>query len=128
MKFWKFEMPTEQQLDALVAMGELPPPVAVAGLSNTYDDIARKLRPGDGVVLGKLKGEEGKIVVFGKVRKVGSTPNCIEIQWAKASQDVFPTGSGLTHWQTKTAFEISSQPAERYGLRRFIDFHIKDGT
>lgn len=128
MKFWKFEAPTAGQVDAVVAAGGLPPAVTVPGLRDTYEEVARKLKPGDGVVLACLNGDEGKIVAFGKVRAVQRTPDDLYIQWAKASHGVYPTGSGLEHWQTKTAFEISTEPAKRYGLRGFIDFHIKDAA
>jgi hypothetical protein len=128
VKFWKFEAPGAEQIDAVVVAVGLPPSVTVPGLQNTYVEVARKLKPGDGVVLATLKGEEGKILAFGKVRAASSALDPVSIQWAKASHGVLPTGSGLKHWQTKTAFEISPEPAERYGLRRFVDFHIKDAA
>ncbi len=126
MRFWKFETPAEEQVQFLVTEGGLPPSVSVPGLKNTFDAVARKLRPGDGVVLASLHGDEGKIIAFGKVRGIDGSDGEISIQWAKASHGILPTGSGLEHWETKTAFEISKQPAERYGLQRFIDFHVKD--
>jgi hypothetical protein len=128
VKFWKFEAPTAEQLGAVVAAGRLPPAVTVPGLRNTYEEVASKLRPGDGVVLASLKGDEGKIVAFGKVRAVPGAIEHVHIQWAKASHGLYPTGSGLEHWQNKSAFEISAEPAKRYGLLGFIEFHIKDGA
>lgn len=128
MKFWKFEAPTLEQIELIVTAGRLPPSVSVPGLRNTYDEIARKLNPGDGLVLATLKGDEGRIVAFGRVCSIGATQEDMSIRWAKASHGVLPIGSGLLHWQTKTAFEISAEPAERYGLGRFIAFHIKDAA
>lgn len=128
VKFWKFEAPAEEQIESVIDTGGLPPSVTVPGLLNMYEDVAKKLRPGDGVVLATLMGEEGKIVAFGKVRAVAKELDGISIQWAKASHGVYPTGSGLTHWKNKTAFEIKAAPAERYGLLRFIDFHIKEAA
>lgn len=128
MKFWKFETPTEEQIESLLNTGGLPPSVTMSGLSNTYEKVVRKLKPGDCVVLASLKGDQSKIVVFGKVQAVGNTSEQTLIKWAKASHGVYPTDSGLEHWRTKTTFEISKEPAERYGLRRFIEFHIKSGS
>ncbi|MCY4747512.1 hypothetical protein NYO99_21280 [Pelomonas sp. UHG3] len=126
MKFWKFETPTAELLDAVLASGALPPSVPVAGLRDTHGKATSKLKPGDGVVLATLQGEEGKIIAFGKVRAGNSPIDQLAVRWVRASHGVHPTGSGLEHWRSKTAFEISAEPAERYGLQRFIDFHIKD--
>jgi hypothetical protein len=128
MKFWKFESPTEEQIQSLLAVGGPPPSVIVPGLLNTFEKVAKKLKPDDCVVLASLNGDEGKIVAFGRVRSVGNVPDEVSIQWAKASHGVHPTGSGLEHWRTKTAFEVSPVPAERYGLRRIMDFHIKQAA
>lgn len=126
MKFWKFEAPPADQIEALVAKGRLPPPMMVAGLRDTHYEVSRKLRLGDGVVLANLRGDEGKIVAFGKVRTPSGADEDAHIQWAIASHGVHPTGSGLNHWRTKTAFEISTVPAKRYGLLGFIEYYIPD--
>jgi hypothetical protein len=126
VKFWKFEAPRDDQIQSLLVTGRLPPPVVVPGLLDTYGEVASKLKEGDGVVLASLKGEEGKITAFGKVRVGALAAEQLSIQWARASHGVYPTGSGLEHWRAKTAFEISALPAERYGLRQFIEYHLKD--
>lgn len=123
MKFWKFEVPQAADLERCLTDGSLSRSVSAAGLKDTFDVLLGKMRVGDGVVLATLVGDEARIVALGQVRAL--EPH--RIQWAATSHTRFPDArGGLVNWQTKTAFEISSEPATRYGLHELVDYYIKD--
>ena len=130
MKFWKFEYEGEDALGACIANRSLPPPESKRqGLSNTYAHPFKSMKVGDGVVLASLAGDEGKIFAVGKVRSVASNTTPAIIDWTATTKTVFPDArGGLVNWQTKTAFEISPEPAKRYGLRELVEYYVRDVT
>ena len=84
---------------------------------------------GDALVLASLEGEEGKIVALGKVRAIATATNPAVIDWAATKKTVFPDAKGgLVNWQTKSAFEISPEPAKRYGLKDLVEYYVRDAN
>lgn len=125
MKFWKFEYDGPVELSKLITARSLPPSKEVPGLSNTYSHPVTSLKSGDGIILAKLDGTTAKIYAVGKVISLTPDRSSITVDWAEVNKALFPNPQGgLTNWKTKTAFEISPDPAKRYGLRELIDRHI----
>lgn len=84
------------------------------------------MRAGDGVVLAVLDGDEGKIFAVGKVLAVETLDAPAVITWAATRKTVYPNASGgLVNWKNKSAFEISAEPAKRYGLRELIEYYVR---
>lgn len=128
MKFWKFEYPGPQAVASCIRCMSLPPnDKAFPGLKDTYAHPQRSMRVGDGVLLATLAGEEAKFFAIGKVRAIDGDGRAPVIQWASTTFTRFPDArGGLINWQTKTAFEISPEPAKRYGLEKLISHYVKD--
>jgi hypothetical protein len=94
-------------------------------MKNTDQDVAHRMREGDGVVIGQLVGDQAKIYAVGRLARAqtGTTPP--SVRWAKTLNYRQPDErGGLIHWQTKTAFQISSEPARRYGLKELINYYV----
>lgn len=127
MKFWKFQYEGPEALLQCIENRSLPSgDVTFAGLKNTYAHPVKAMRPGDGVVLAKLEGDEGKIFAVGKVRAVATTETHAVVDWAATTMTVYPdVKGGLINWQTKSAFEISQEPAKRYNLRKLIEYYVR---
>jgi hypothetical protein len=127
MKFWKFETPPRADFERCTQEGRLPPEVQFPGLRSTHAYPAENLKVGDGLVIARLDGEEAKIVALGKVRSIDPGSHVPSVQWAVTSHTKFPDArGGLANWQTKTAFEITKEPAERYGLLQLVNYYVKD--
>lgn len=128
MKFWKFEYEGPAELEKCVSTDSLPSPERqFSGLKNTYAHPLKSMKIGDGVVLASLAGDQGKIFAVGKVRAAGADIQSPQVQWAVTTKTVFPDAKGgLANWQTKTAFEISPEPAKRYGLEKLINYYVRD--
>lgn len=127
MKFWKFECKDTADISTCIANESLPSQeVSFPGLQNSFEYPLRKMKAGDGVVLATLNGNEGKIFAVGKVKSIGPKGEPPSIQWSATKTTVFPDPSGgLINWQTKTAFEISPEPAKRYGLQKLIEYYVR---
>lgn len=128
MKFWKFEYEGPAALEHCIASGALPSPESnFPGLMNTYAHPLKSMKVGDGVILATLQGDEGKIFAIGKVRKMPLGTEPPAIQWAAMTLTIFPDArGGLMNWQTKTSFEISPEPAKRYGLQKQLEYYVRD--
>ncbi len=126
MRFWKFEYDGLIELQKCIAERRLPAPKEVPGLLNTYGHPANSLRVGDGVILASLDGETARIYAVGKVRSITSGHKPAVVDWAEVQETRSPNrGQGLKNWETKTAFEISRGPANRYGLQELINHHVR---
>lgn len=127
MKFWKFEYPGSGALAHCTKFKSLPPKETLfPGLSNTFDHPLKSMRVGDGVVLATLVDDEAKFYALGKVRSISADLGAPVIQWVATQFTKFPDAQGgLKHWQTKSAFEISPEPAKRYGLAELISYYVK---
>lgn len=129
MKFWKFEYLDAESLEMCVRERSLPSLKEVRGLKDTFAHPRKSMKVGDGVLLASLNGEEGKIFAVGKVRSLGSDIEPPVIDWTATTKTVFPDAKGgLINWQTKTAFEISPEPAKRYGLKELVDYYVRDSV
>lgn len=96
------------------------------GLKDTYEHPFESMVVGDAVFLGSLSGDEARFFAIGKVREKADATADPSIAWIENKFGKFPDASGgLPNWQTKTAFEISSAPAKRYGLLELVKFYIK---
>lgn len=128
MKFWKLEYPGPVEFAKCISSNSLPPKNTVfQGLKDTFAHPLKEMKVGDGVLLATLMGDEAKFFAIGKVRAINDEENLPQIQWAATTFTRFPNASGgLINWQTKTAFEISPEPAKRYGLRKLLDYYVKD--
>lgn len=127
MKFWKFEYLDVHALEIRIRERSLPPPNNVRGLKNTFAHPRKSMRVGDGAILASLNGEEGKIFAVGKVRSLGSDIEPPIIDWTATTKTVFPNArGGLINWQTKTAFEISPEPAKRYAPKELVEYYVRD--
>ena len=126
MKFWKFQYEGHDALLKCVESRNLPSvDITHAGLRNTNAHPIKAMKVGDGVVLAKLEGDEGKIFAVGKVRVVATTETPAVVDWTATKKTVYPDVSGgLVNWQTKSAFEISQDPAKRYGLQKLIEYYV----
>lgn len=128
MKFWKFEYDGPIELRNCITERRLPIAKEVPGLSNTYDHPAKSLRAGDGVILAKLDGEAARIYAVGKIQSIAYDYSPTIVEWAAVQETRLPNPQGgLQNWRSKTAFEISPNPARRYGLRELIDDHVRTG-
>lgn len=127
MKFWKFECEDGSAVVDCINNGSLPSQeTGFPGLKNTFAHPLKAMRVGDGVVLATLKGNEARIFAVGKVQAIESDVKSPSIQWAATRTTLFPDPrGGLVNWQTKTAFEISPEPAKRYGLQKLIDYYVR---
>ena len=127
MKFWKFEFEGKTALETCMREKSLPSPTTeYPGLKNTYAHPLKSMKVGDGLVLASLRGEEGRIFAVGKVRSNRSDTEPSVVDWALTTKTVFPdTKSGLLNWQTKTAFEISPEPAKRYCLKELVEYYVR---
>lgn len=126
MKFWKFQYLGESVLEQCVQGQAVPlADTSPSGLANTDRETMARMRPGDGVIIAELLGDQAKIYALGKVRSVArSEPTVV---WARNTNYRQPDErGGLIHWQTKTAFEISPEPAKRYGLKELVEHYVKD--
>ena len=125
MKFWKFEYAGEADLERCVSERSLPCGTVALGLKDTDHEVACRMREGDGAVVGQLIGDQAKLYAVGRVVKAGSERGAPSVQWVKTINFRMPDErGGLIHWQTKTAFEISPEPAKRYGLRELVDHYV----
>jgi hypothetical protein len=127
MKFWKFEYPGSVALINCTNSRSLPSKETLfPGLTNTFAHPLKSMKAGDGVVLATLVGDEAKFYALGIVRSTGGISNAPVIQWAATQFTKFPDAQGgLKHWQSKTAFEISPEPARKYGLAELIAYYVK---
>lgn len=128
MRFWKFEYEGATALDECIANRCLPSPEAKRhGLTNTYAHPLKSMKVGDGVLIATLSGDGGKIFAVGKVCSVASATAPAVVDWAATTKTVFPdVKGGLVNWQTKTSFEISPEPAKRYGLKELVEYYVRD--
>lgn len=128
MKFWKFEYPGSAALDDCISCHSLPSGKAeFQGLKNTFTHPLKSMKVGDGVVMATLQGDEAKFFALGKVRSINIESNLPVIQWTATTHTHYPDArGGLINWQTKSAFEISPEPAKKYGLRELIAYYVKD--
>lgn len=121
MRFWKFQYHGQAELLSCIEKRILPTNKTFPGLNDTYDYPASSMKPGDGVLLARLEGNAAKVFAVGKVRATGP----VVIDWAALAVTLYPSPQGgLTNWQEKSAFEISANPAKRYGLRELIETHV----
>lgn len=129
MKFWKFEYEGASEIESMINRRSLPSPERnFPGLRNTFAHPLKSMRVGDGVILATLQDDTGKIFAVGRVREIGEGGKLPVVQWTATTSTVFPDAKGgLVNWQTKTAFEISSEPAKKYGLRKLIEYYVRDG-
>lgn len=127
MKFWKFQYEGHEALLQYIENRSLPSgDITLAGLKNTHAHPVKAMRPGDGVVLATLEGDEGKIFAVGKVRSVATTETPAVVDWVETIMTVYPDArGGLVNWQTKSAFEISQEPAKKYNLRKLIEYYVR---
>jgi hypothetical protein len=127
LKFWKFQYEGSDALLQCIENRSLPSGIVIiAGLKNTYAHPVKAMKPGDGVVLAKLEGDEGKIFAVGKVRAVATTETPAVVDWVATTMTVYPDArGGLVNWQTKSAFEISQEPAKRYNLQKLIEYYVR---
>ena len=127
MKFWKFEYPGSVELANCVSERRLPlREIKYPGLKDTYSHPFESMAVGDAVFLGTLSGDEARFFAIGKVREKANAGVAPVIDWVENKFGKFPDVSGgLPNWQTKTAFEISSSPAKRYGLLELVNYYIK---
>lgn len=128
MKFWKFEYEGPEALADCIKNRALPSANrAFPGLENTHPYPTKAMKVGDGIVLAKLYGDEGRIFAVGIIRQVESYETPAVVDWAATKKTVFPNArGGLTNWQRKSAFEISPEPAKRYGLMLLIEYYFRD--
>lgn len=128
MRFWKFEYPGPSGLDECISRQSLPSrETAFPSLANTFEHPLKSMHVGDCVVLATLRGEEANIFALGKVRSINACSKMPTIQWKATRHTKLPDErGGLIHWQTKTAFEISPEPAKKYGLRELVDYYVKN--
>jgi hypothetical protein len=126
MKFWKFQYLGEESVENCMRERKAPMVVVpIPGLETTDREILGRLRTGDGVVIAELFGEQAKIHAVGRVLERHALKPTIV--WSRSVNFRQPDErSGLIHWQTKTAFEISPVPAERYGLRELVEHYVKN--
>lgn len=127
MKFWKFEYPGEIEASKCIREMRLPPKeLPYSGLKNTYDHPFKSMVVGDAVFLATLSGEEARFFAVGRVLDKSGLNAIPRIQWVENTFGKFPDASGgLPNWRTKTSFEISSAPAQRYGLLEIVNYYIK---
>ena len=127
MNFWKFQYDGEEALLQCIVNRRLPSDVVThAGLKNTHAHPLKAMRPGDGVVLATLEGDEGKIFAVGKVRAVATPEAPALVDWAAMKMTVYPDArGGLVNWKTKSAFEISQEPAKKYNLKKLIEYYVR---
>ena len=130
MKFWKFEYPGEEEMQSCIGDGRLPrPETKFPGLEDTYKYPAGALKVGDAVFLATLSGEEARFFAIGKVVGRSEEPDVPIINWAATKFGKFPNAQGgLPQWRTKTAFEITKEPAKRYGLLELVQHYVKSST
>lgn len=121
MKFWKFQYAGPAQAKRCVETRSLPPNQDFPSLANTYVQRVQALKIGDGVLLAQLNGDKAHVFAVGVVRAVGP----VLVDWAATTKTLTPDRRlGLKNWKTKSAFEISSAPAKRYGLQELLEQHI----
>lgn len=127
MKFWKFEYEGPEAMEQCFKEGALPSPRAkFSGLKNTCEHPRKSMKPGDGVLLATIEGEKARFYAIGKVLSTEKDEVPAVVSWSAMGKTVFPDASGgLVNWQTKTAFEISPEPAKKYGLKDLMDYYIK---
>jgi hypothetical protein len=127
MKFWKFEYPGSEALINCSNSMSLPSKETIfPGLTNTFAHPLKSMKVGDGVVLATLVGDEAKFYALGIVRSTDGSPDGPVIQWTATQFTKFPDAQGgLKHWQTKTSFEISPEPAKRYGLKELVAYYVR---
>lgn len=95
----------------------------IPGLVTTDQEVLDRVCPGDGVLIAELLGKQAKIHAIGKAI-VGANSQ-LEVIWARSINFRQPNErGGLIHWQTKTAFEISPEPAKRYGLKELVEHYV----
>lgn len=121
MQFWKFQYLGDTSIEECIKNKSLPlASQPVPGLATTDQDVIARMRLGDGVVIAELVGDQAKLYAIGRVVSIANKQP--EISWARSINFRFPDErGGLIHWQTKTAFEISSEPAKRYGLKDLVE-------
>lgn len=119
MKFWKFAYRDEATMVACLEGRCLPnPEFSPLGMGNRNEWVAEQLSAGDIVVLATLCGFLATFYAVGVVREVSPEYSGVVVDWAAERHDQEPTpSSGLIHWQTKSAFQISPAPAKRYNLK-----------
>ncbi len=118
MKFWKFEYEGPEALLQCVEKRSLPSgQCKMPGLRNTYAHLVESVKSGNGLIVATLDGEQGTIFAVGKVRSIEKDDRAAVVDWKATKTIVFPDArGGLVNWRTKSAFEISPEPAKRYGL------------
>lgn len=128
MRFWKFEHPGEAEMQSCIAERRLPKPdIQFPGLLDTYDYPAGALKAGDGVLLATLSGEEARFFAVGKVIGKSTETGLSTVSWTATKFGKFPNEKGgMPQWRTKTAFEITKEPAKRYGLLELIQYYVKN--
>lgn len=128
MKFWKLQYSGPEQLAECARNRSLPSsPASFPGLKDTNAHPISSMKVGDCLVLASLEGDQGKIVALGKVRAAATATGPAVVDWAATKKTVFPDAKGgLINWQTKSAFEISPEPAKKYGLKELVEYYVRD--
>lgn len=128
MKFWKFEGRESAEIQALRVSGGAPSEGSCApGCTNTNATVLTRVREGDGLLLAHLDGGDACIVGLGLVRAVQRGHGPTSVEWVEHSATVSPNPQGgLANWRQKSAFEISADPAKRYGLRQMFRKRFAD--
>lgn len=126
MRFWKFEYEGPEALFQCIEKRSLPSGQHnVPGLRNTYEHPLKSMKSDDGLILAKLDGDQGRIFAVGKIRSIGKDGHAAVVDWKATQTTVFPDAKGgLVNWQTKSAFEISPEPAKRYGLNKLVEYYV----
>jgi len=128
MKFWKFQYLGENSMEMCIREKRFPmAQTNIPGLATTDQEVLDRVRPGDGALIAELLGEQAKIYAIGKV--IVGADSQLEVIWVRNINFRQPNErGGLIHWQTKTAFEISPEPAKRYGLKELVEHYVKVGA
>lgn len=119
--------PGEDQTDACIGERRLPhSDISFPGLVNTYAYPAGAMKAGDGVFLATLIGDQARFFAVGLVVVKGTGTDPAVINWTATQFGRFPNErGGLPEWRSKTAFEISKEPAKRYELLSLLEYYVK---
>jgi hypothetical protein len=75
-------------------------------------EFIRRLRPGEGIVLGSWNDQEQ----IGRISALGVCVDTKRVDWREVDFALKPNPAGRTHWRSKPFFCFAASVVERYGL------------
>ena len=124
-RFWRFSYDSEESVAHMIVSGTILAPM-IGIRSDKYDpdrDLAKRIRIGDGVFLGRLDPDMGigRVVAIGIVNDERPVTS---VTWKSVSVDLHPNSQGgIPAWRER-CFKFDGKIAEGYDLAQRFRKHF----